>query len=97
MMWQPGVLTLACPPRDCWNREGPRWLDQRVYHDREAELQPRVDRRRVRIASANASEAPQAVAALRAFAADTASLDGPRPDPAGELGAECEPVPVEDE
>jgi ferredoxin len=92
-----GVLVIACPPRDCWNREGPRWLEQRVYHDREAELQARVDRRRVRIAHANASESSQALAALRAFAADTASLDGPRADADGELGAICEPVPVDDE
>ena len=92
-----GVLVISCPPRDCWNREGPRWLDQRIYHDREAELQARVDRRRVRIANANASEGSQAVAALRAFAADAARLDAARADLEGELGAECEPVPVDEE
>jgi ferredoxin len=62
-----GVLTLACPPRDCWNREGPRWLNERVYHDREAELQARVDRRRVRIAFANASEPATARRAVAEF------------------------------
>ncbi|HEU4721083.1 MAG TPA: hydrogenase iron-sulfur subunit, partial [Gemmatimonadaceae bacterium] len=92
-----GVLVIACPPRDCWNREGPRWLEQRVFHDREAELQPRVDRRRVRIAHASASDAAPALAALRAFVADTARLDGPRSDADGELGAACVPVPVDDE
>lgn len=44
-----GVLIGGCPPRDCVGREGPKWLEQRLYHDREAELQPRVDRRRVRV------------------------------------------------
>ena len=90
-----GVLVVACPPRDCWNREGPRWLEQRMYHDREAELQARVDRRRVHIAHANASESAEALAALRDFRAATAMLDGPRAAD-GELGAECEPVPVEE-
>lgn len=44
-----GVLIVACPERDCWNREGSKWLEQRLFHDREAELQERVDRRRVRL------------------------------------------------
>ncbi|MEJ2152759.1 MAG: hydrogenase iron-sulfur subunit [Gemmatimonadota bacterium] len=50
------VVVLACPPRDCWNREGPIWLAGRMYQDREAELQPRVDRRRVRLAYVAAGE-----------------------------------------
>jgi ferredoxin len=91
-----GVLVLACPPRDCWNREGVRWLVERVYDDREAELQARVDRRRVRIAHASAGEEREALAALRAFMADTAHLDDPRRELAAELDLECDPVPVED-
>jgi hypothetical protein len=87
---------LACPPRDCWNREGVRWLVERVYDDREAELQARVDRRRVRIAHASAGEEREALAALRAFMADTAHLDDPRRELAAELDLECDPVPVED-
>ncbi len=51
-----GVLVLTCPPRDCWNREGPQWLVERVHHGREAELQARVDRARVRIAEVSAGE-----------------------------------------
>ncbi len=42
-----GVMVVGCPPRDCVGREGPKWLEQRFYHDREAELQARVDRARV--------------------------------------------------
>jgi ferredoxin len=90
-----GVLVLACPPRDCWNREGARWLAARIYDDREAELQARVDRRRVRVASANASETAEAVAALRAFMADTARLHRPQADH-GDVELVCEPVPVEE-
>jgi ferredoxin len=90
-----GVLVIACPPRDCWNREGPRWLSERVYHDREAELQPRVDRRRVRVASANADESAEAVAVLRDFMAATARFDRPRAESL-EIDLECEPAPVEE-
>jgi coenzyme F420-reducing hydrogenase delta subunit/Pyruvate/2-oxoacid:ferredoxin oxidoreductase delta subunit len=86
-----GVLVVACPPRDCWNREGPRWLLERVYHDREAELQARVDRRRVRVAYANAGEEREVLAAYRAFVADTRPLGDAGTDP-GAVGAECEPV-----
>jgi ferredoxin len=47
----PGVIVYGCPPRDCTGREGPKWLHERVYNDREAELQARVDRRRISIAT----------------------------------------------
>jgi len=70
----PGVLVVGCPPRDCWHREGPRWLHERVYLGREAELQARVPRTRVRIAHAGAHESATALAALRAFVADIAAL-----------------------
>lgn len=86
-----GVLVLACPPRDCWNREGPRWLSERVYEDREAELQARVDRDRVRIGHAAAGDRSEAVEALRHFMRDTAALGAASHDP-GEVGAECDPV-----
>jgi coenzyme F420-reducing hydrogenase delta subunit len=88
-----GVLVLTCPPRDCQHREGPRWIHERVYHEREAELQERVDRARVRIAHANASERAVALDALRAFARDIATLHTPAIQ--GELDeAECEPKPI---
>ena len=87
-----GVLVLACPPRDCWNREGPRWLVERMYHEREAELQDRVDRARVRVAHVNAGERRQALDALHSFAADVAALGAALPDGTGEPDVECEPV-----
>src|SRR6266545_4881186 len=85
-----GVLVLTCPPRDCWHREGPRWLVERVYHEREAELQGRVDRARVRIAHAGAGERRHAVAALRRFAADVALLDPPGVNRTMEVEPICE-------
>jgi ferredoxin len=91
-----GVLVLACPPRDCWNREGPAWLAERMFHEREAELKARVDRRRVRVAHASAGEVSEARAALRAFVADTSALDGAAAEPLVEIDMRCEPVVPED-
>ncbi|HEU5186524.1 MAG TPA: hydrogenase iron-sulfur subunit, partial [Gemmatimonadaceae bacterium] len=92
-----GVLTLACPSRDCWNREGPKWLYERVYHDREAELKARVDRDRVKIGFANASEANVARAALADFKAQLARAKQAVPESAVAIDLECEPVPASDE
>jgi coenzyme F420-reducing hydrogenase delta subunit len=89
-----GVLILACPGRNCWHREGPRWLRERVYGRREAELQPRVERARVRIVNVDAGERTLGVDALRAFAAEVASL-GPPPAAEPEGEARCEPAPME--
>jgi coenzyme F420-reducing hydrogenase delta subunit len=89
-----GVLVLTCRPRDCWNREGPKWLTERVYHDREAELQARVDRARVRIAAVAAGERSEATAALRRFSADVSGLALPMRDRSVEIEAECERTPV---
>lgn len=69
-----GVLVATCPPRDCWNREGATWLEARLFHEREAELQARVDRRRVRIVYAGALERRAVLDALAAFRADIAAL-----------------------
>jgi len=89
-----GVLVLACPPRDCWNREGPRWLHERVYHDREAELQARVDRRRVHVAFANASEPHAARAALRNFRAQLSTVHKAEAEQSVAIAMECDPVPA---
>jgi ferredoxin len=91
-----GVLVASCPPRDCWNREGGAWLEQRLYHDREAELQPRVDKRRVRVVWAGERERAVVAAALAVFRRDLAALgDAPGeadPDVARECDANAEPV-----
>ncbi len=89
-----GVLVASCPPRDCWNREGPKWLELRLYHDREAELQERVDRRRLRLVYAGSAERAAVEAALRAFRADLAALAATEPERAPDVERECEvPAP----
>ena len=90
-----GVLVLACPPRDCWNREGPGWLHERMYQDREAELQARVDRRRVRIAHADAHDVRGARAAITGFAEDLARIDAPVADATLDVDTVCDPVELE--
>jgi ferredoxin len=90
-----GVLVLACPPRDCWNREGPRWLSERMYHEREAELKARVDRRRVRIGHVDARDVAGARAAIAAFAADLALLAAPLAEDSLDVDVACEPAELE--
>lgn len=69
-----GVLVAACPEWDCRGREGGKWLVQRMYHGREADLKPRVDRRRVRVVEASAGEPAVLRAALEEFMAAVAAL-----------------------
>lgn len=90
-----GVIVFSCPPRDCRGREGPKWLEHRVYHDREAELQPRVDRRRVRLATAASGDLAGTLRSLESFRRELLTLAVP--ESAG-LDAEaevvCDPQPV---
>jgi len=69
-----GVLVVGCPPRDCWNREGAVWAEQRMFHGREAELQERVDRERVRLISAAVGEDDRVLREIDAFRATLALL-----------------------
>jgi coenzyme F420-reducing hydrogenase delta subunit len=69
-----GVFLVACPTRDCREREGPEWLSERLYHDREAELQARVDRRRVRLVHLGAGRGREARAELERFQGEMAAL-----------------------
>jgi coenzyme F420-reducing hydrogenase delta subunit/NAD-dependent dihydropyrimidine dehydrogenase PreA subunit len=91
-----GVLVAACPLRDCWNREGSRWLGERLYHDREAELKERVDRRRVRVAYVGLAERDRIVAELRGFQTDIRALAAPPPEEAIDLLLLCEPVSADE-
>jgi coenzyme F420-reducing hydrogenase delta subunit len=91
-----GVLVLACPPRDCWNREGTRWARERIYEGREAELQERVSRARVAMAHVNASQRAQALDAIDRFAKDLSTLDRPtRPAGPIDVDAACEAAAME--
>jgi ferredoxin/coenzyme F420-reducing hydrogenase delta subunit len=85
-----GVLVWSCPPRDCAYREGPRWLEERLHHGREAELRESVDRRRIRVAYAGAGEARDVLRELSAFRADLARLARPLPRAPDEAEPECE-------
>jgi len=93
----PGVIVCGCPPRDCVGREGPKWLRERLFDDREAELQPRVDRQRVRLATLAPGDLAGTIAAFDAFAGEIAALRPPDREADIELEFECEPVPLEKE
>ncbi len=92
----PGVIVCGCPPRDCVNREGPKWLAERLYHDREAELQPRVDRRRVRVATLAPGDLAGTLAAFEAFRRELATLEPPTAEPEVALDLLCDPAPLEE-
>lgn len=89
-----GVLVLACPPRDCWGREGGKWAQERIYHDREAELHRRVDRRRVRLAWVAAGERNRARQEVAAYAQELAAFDRVSDLEGVEPVRECEPAPL---
>ncbi|MGK2961255.1 MAG: cytochrome b N-terminal domain-containing protein [Gemmatimonadaceae bacterium] len=91
----PGVIVCGCPPRDCLSREGPKWLNERLFNEREAELRERVDRRRVRVATLAPGDLSGTVAAYEAFARHLSALDAPVGEPAVEIDLICDPVPIE--
>lgn len=51
-----GVILLTCPGRDCRERLKVRWLKERIYANREAELHPSVNRRRLLFLEAGPGE-----------------------------------------
>ena len=91
-----GVVICSCPPRDCVGREGPKWLRERVFNDREAELQARVDHRRVRIVTFAPGDLTGSLAAYDAFTRDLAAFGVPVPEADVELALECDPVPLDE-
>ncbi len=84
-----GVIIYSCPPRDCRGREGPKWLEERLYHDREAELQPRVDRRRLAMATMVVGELRETLSAYRAFRDRLEPLGRSGEAPLDDLTVEC--------
>lgn len=85
-----GVLVLSCPPEDCWNREGAVWLEQRLFHDREAELQARVDRRRVLLAHASLAGTAHAHAALAELRERVRALGSAAGEREPDLARQCD-------
>ena len=92
----PGVIVFGCPPRDCVGREGPKWLRERMFNDREAELQPRVDRARVAIATSAPGDLAGVLRAYDDFAMSVAALRASVPEGDAELDVVCDPVPLEE-
>ena len=66
-----------------------------MYHEREAELQARVDRARVRIVPLSAGERREALAALRDFSADVSGLPSPIGSRSVDIDAACERAAAE--
>ncbi|MDT8369452.1 MAG: hydrogenase iron-sulfur subunit [Longimicrobiales bacterium] len=85
-----GVLVVACPGRDCWNREGPRWTRERLFEGREAELQERVDRRRVRMIEAGLGDRRIVLEALAEFRASVAASGAHGAEDEIEIDTDCE-------
>lgn len=84
-----GVMVVSCPPRDCWNREGVTWFEERAFQQREAELKDRVDRRRLRVVYAAEMESRSLARKLASFHDDLETL-GAAPAEAGiEIEAVC--------
>jgi coenzyme F420-reducing hydrogenase delta subunit/Pyruvate/2-oxoacid:ferredoxin oxidoreductase delta subunit len=92
-----GVFVLSCPERDCHNREGPKWSHERIYNEREAELQERVDRDRVRTRAFARTEMAKIRTEIAQFRQELESLNVSDAEATPEIDLECpEKIPVED-
>ena len=85
-----GVMVVACHPRDCWNREGVKWLEERLYDQREAELKERVDRRRLRVVNAAEAEGRLLVREIDTFRTQVRALGRALAETAIEVDTLCE-------
>lgn len=85
-----GVLVAGCPERDCWNREGMTWARARLFHDREAELQARVDRARVRFVEVGAAERAELAEQVATFRRDLATLAPAEAESDPAIDGECD-------
>jgi ferredoxin len=89
-----GVMVASCPPRDCWNREGAKWVEQRLFQGREAELKERVDRARVQLSWIDEAEPGLLRDELAAFRARLTLLDPVEGEDPVQLTALCERAPA---
>jgi Pyruvate/2-oxoacid:ferredoxin oxidoreductase delta subunit/coenzyme F420-reducing hydrogenase delta subunit len=91
----PGVMVFTCAPRDCRGREGPKWLHERLFNEREAELQARVDRARVGTGVMAPGDLQGTLERWSQFATRLRARPVTVPRAVDEpVGAECEPVPL---
>ena len=70
---------------------------ERLFHDREAELKARVDRRRVAVGHARAGDSHSALRELEAFDRQLDAIEPPSAEANLDLEAICDPVLVEEE
>lgn len=89
-----GVIIVSCPPRDCWNREGVTWLEERLYNQREAELKDRVDRRRLRVVYAAEDEGAILEESVAVFRSQVKALGRALKEQTIEIDTVCEPPEV---
>lgn len=87
-------MIAACPPRDCWNREGVTWLEERIYNQREAELKDRVDRRHIRVTYAAEREGADLVRAVERFRSQVRGLGEILAEQTIDIDTVCEPPAV---
>lgn len=85
-----GVMVVACPPRDCWNREGVTWLEERLYEGREAELKDRVDRTRLRVVHAAEREHRLLADAVDRFRSQIGALERALSEKVIDIDTTCE-------
>ena len=85
-----GVVVAPCPPRDCRSREGVKWFNERLLNGREAELQERVDRRRIAVVYAAAGEARVLRDGVEEFRHEVLAMEAARSEQEFEVGTECE-------
>ena len=91
-----GVMIASCPERDCWNREGPAWTEERLFHGREAELKERVDRERVRYLNIGAADRGGLLVQLREFQDQARERAAADREEDIEIDTECEIPPHEE-
>jgi coenzyme F420-reducing hydrogenase delta subunit len=89
-----GVLILSCAERDCRNREGPKWMLERVYHGREAELKERVDRRRIAVQSITPGDTTAVLDALAHLRIQLEMLHAGVAEPDPRIETDCKPAPA---
>ena len=85
-----GVYILSCPTEDCLNREGPQWLIERIFHDREAELKARVDRKRVCVGHFGNGELAAARESVNAFRDQVLRMAGVVPESEIDIDDVCD-------
>ncbi|HBF12894.1 MAG TPA: hypothetical protein DDW49_05835 [Deltaproteobacteria bacterium] len=62
-----GIFIVSCPPRNCINREGPKWLMARLYQGHESSLNPTIDRDLVCVSPFGCMETLRAMEELKMF------------------------------